>query len=60
MNVRQRVGISWIAGLLLMSSTGPSLAELVRFEALGTPTDRLVIYRSNDIDRIISLVRAFQ
>jgi ABC-type Fe3+ transport system substrate-binding protein len=60
MNVRHLIGISWIAGLLLMSSTGPSLAELIRFEALGTPTERIVIYSSADIDRIVSLVRAFQ
>jgi ABC-type Fe3+ transport system substrate-binding protein len=60
MNIRQRIGISWIAGLLLISSTGPALAELVRFEALGTPIERLVIYSSADVDRINSLVRAFQ
>lgn len=60
MSPRHLIGISWIAGMLLMSSTGQSLAELVRFEALGTPTDRLVIYSSADIDRIISVVRAFQ
>ena len=60
MNVGRLFRFLWFAGLFLMSWIPGSFAELVRFPALGTPSERLVIYSSTDVDRIESLVRAFQ
>jgi ABC-type Fe3+ transport system substrate-binding protein len=60
MNIGRPFGLIWLAGMFLMSWMPASNAELVRFHALGTPAERLVIYSSTDIDRIESLIRAFQ
>jgi two-component system sensor histidine kinase TctE len=58
MRVARLFGLLFMAGVLLISPA--SLAELIRFPALGPPGERLVIYSSTDIDRIESLVLAFQ
>lgn len=60
MSVARLFGLFWLAGIFLMSWIPASLGELVRFPALGPPGERLVIYSSTDIDRIESLVHAFQ
>ena len=60
MSVRGLIGLLCLAGMLAMSWMAPSKAELIRFQALGTPAERLVIYSSTDIDRIEFLIRAFQ
>jgi len=49
-----------LTGLLLISGIGSTYAGLVRFEAAGTSTQRLVIYSSTDVDRIEPLIQAFQ
>ncbi len=49
-----------LTGLFVLSGSLPSSAELVRFEALSSPEQNLVIYSSTDTDRIVYLVRAFQ
>jgi len=60
MTMGRSIGGLWIAGLLFIASTGPSFADLVRFEAKGAPKERLVIYSSTDVERIEFLIRAFQ
>jgi ABC-type Fe3+ transport system substrate-binding protein len=60
MSVGRLFGFLWLTGIFLMSLIRPSPAELVRFKAQETSAERLVIYSSTDIDRIESLVHAFQ
>ncbi len=60
MNVVRLIGLFFTAGIILLSLMTEPFAELVRFPAPETPGEKLVIYSSADIDRIESLVRAFQ
>ncbi len=60
MSVARLFGFLWLAGVFLVSWMPASIAELVRFQALRTPGETLVIYSSTDLDRIESLIRAFQ
>jgi len=50
----------FLAGAFVVSWIPASIAELVRFQALGPPAETLVIYSSTDLDRIGPLVHAFQ
>ncbi len=50
----------FLVGVFFMSWIPTSIAELVRFQALGTRAETLVIYSSTDLDRIGTLVSAFQ
>jgi len=60
MSVARRFGLVFLASVFLVSWIPASIAELVRFPALGPPADTLVIYSSTDLDRIGHLVRVFQ
>ncbi len=60
MSTARRFGFVILAGVFLMSWIPASIAELIGFQSLGTPTETLVIYSSTDLDRIRPLVSAFQ
>jgi ABC-type Fe3+ transport system substrate-binding protein len=60
MSVARLFRYVFLGGVFLVSWIPASIAELIGFQSLGTPTETLVIYSSTDLDRIRPLVSAFQ
>ena len=54
--------LCWIGmvALTLLLWAAPSSADFVKFQAPNSPSEKLVIYSSTDVDRIVSLIQAFQ